>query len=80
MCGATDPSPPKKSTSSGVTKPTASETEEDDAEETKIFSGSAGRSGSSDDDSPGSGVALQVGRAYGLAIVLGGLFAGFALL
>ena len=76
-CGASDPSPAKDSTTSRTSKPTASVTEVDDEEETKIFSGSAG---GSDDDSPGAGVALEVGRGYGLAIVLGGLFVGFALL
>lgn len=88
-CGASDPAKQTaSSTGTSTTKPTASSTNDEDDENT-IFTNSPG---SSDDDNqqgsstpknvnePGAASALALGEAYGLAVVVGGLFAGFALL
>ncbi|KAL3958419.1 hypothetical protein ACCO45_006581, partial [Purpureocillium lilacinum] len=71
-CGATDP---KKYTSTASTStPTATTTDAN-----TIFTAPGGGSGSSS-DKKGAAVALEVGQAYGLVMVMAGLFAGFALL
>ncbi|UNI23162.1 hypothetical protein JDV02_008997 [Purpureocillium takamizusanense] len=71
-CGATDP---KKYTSTASTAtPTATTTNAN-----AIFT-APGSTGSASGDKKGAGVALQVGQAYGLVVVMAGFFAGFALL
>lgn len=63
-----------KTTGSATTTPT-------DGPNTIYTDVPGGSSGSgSGSGKKGAGVALEVGRTYGLAIVLTGLFAGFALL
>lgn len=77
-CGATDPKRENKTTSTSGS-PTASKTDGPNTIYTDSpGGGSSGKGGSS--DKKGAGVALEVGRTYGLAIVLTSLFAGFALL
>jgi hypothetical protein len=89
-CGASDPAKKTASTTgTSTTKPTASATNDEDDEDT-IFTNSPGSDdGDNNEDSsskpknvnePGAAAALGVGKAYGLAMVMGGLFAGFALL
>ncbi|KAK0391637.1 hypothetical protein NLU13_1136 [Sarocladium strictum] len=90
-CGASDPAKQTPSTTgTSTTKPTASSTNDADDENT-IFTNSPGsgdNAGGQDNGSskptngnePGAAAALSVGKAYGLAMVMGGLFAGFALL
>ncbi|OAQ62610.1 cdp-alcohol phosphatidyltransferase protein [Pochonia chlamydosporia 170] len=70
-CGAQSPSPPNK------TKTATTSSSSTSAPNT-IYTDGPGGSGNS--GKKGAGVALEVGRTYGLAIVLTGLFAGFALL
>jgi hypothetical protein len=93
-CGASDPAQQTGTTTgTSTSKPTASSTSDEDDENT-IFTNSPGQDSDDDDDSeddssnskpksvnePGAAAALAVGKAYGLAIVMGGLFTGFALL
>lgn len=69
-CGAQDPPKPNAtSTSTRSSESATSTADSEDAVHTDVL-------GSQDDDS----AAIQVGRSYGLAVVAGALFAGFALL
>ncbi|KHN95561.1 uncharacterized protein MAM_06618 [Metarhizium album ARSEF 1941] len=70
-CGAQDPPKPNASKTADA-KPTSS------SGSNTIFSDAPG--GGSAGGKNGAGAALEVGRTYGLAIVLTGLFAGFAFL
>ncbi|EQK99610.1 hypothetical protein OCS_04671 [Ophiocordyceps sinensis CO18] len=72
-CGA---SAPKKynSTASSSVNPTASQT----GDANTIFTDGPG--GGARGEKQGTGMTLEVGRTYGMAMVLTGLFAGFALL
>ena len=65
-CGAQDPYTPSGTVE--VSKPTSTADDEDE-----IYDGMAG-----DDDS--SSGRVEIGRAYGTVVVLGALFAGFAML
>ena len=92
-CGARDPEGPKTKTASGsaTMTPTASSTDDgttiftgtpgsDSSSDTKPSKSSSG-SGASKDDKPDSmATALGVGRVYGLAAVMGGMFTIFAFL
>ncbi|KJZ76989.1 hypothetical protein HIM_03866 [Hirsutella minnesotensis 3608] len=70
-CGATSPRRENKTTS--TVKPSASQTDDGNT----LFTGNPGDSSG---DKKGAGLTLEVGRTYGMALVLTGLFAGFALL
>ncbi|PNY26770.1 Uncharacterized protein TCAP_03294 [Tolypocladium capitatum] len=72
-CGATNPKRENATSSSGKGNPTASKT---DGANTIFTDGPDGGSG----DKNGAGLAREVGRTYGMAIVVTSLFAGFALL
>lgn len=80
-CGALDPKRENKTetTSSSTSEPTASSTTDDGQ---TIFTDTPGDESDSDNsDDNGSGAsALVIGRTYGLAIVFGTMFAGFAML
>jgi len=74
-CGATDPKRfNTTATASTTSVPTATQTSSD-----TIFSGTPGSSGTSSSKNAAIS-ALEVGRAYGLAVVLGSMFVGFAML
>ena len=78
-CGATDPQRANSTLTSAGLEPTASSTETKDDKGTIV----TGRPGSDNNDGGdgGSGAgALNAAGAYSLAVVIGGLFAGFALL
>lgn len=78
-CGALDPQRVNATSSaSSMPEPTASST---DSAEDGIFTGMDGASGDEDDlDSPPSAAAgLEASRAMGFAILVGGVFGGFAL-
>jgi len=88
-CGAQHPTTKKKgSSTTGTASATAPASST--ASDTTIFTGtpgggSDGSDSDSDSDSAGSGkkgaaAALEVGRAYGLAVVVGSMFVGFAML
>lgn len=73
-CGASDPKKYTSKASTTTPTATASTTGAD-----TIFT-APGSSGSSSSDKKGAAAALEVGQAYGLVVVMAGLFAGFALL
>jgi hypothetical protein len=87
-CGALNPQRVTTSVASATAAPTSSSTDESN----QIFTDTPGSSDDSDDDDSGSsssnnnnndnaGISLvSAGRAYGLAVVLGGMFVGFAVL
>jgi len=75
-CGAQNPG---KAKNASETSGTASAAAPSKTSDTTIF-GAPSSSGSPDTDKTGAGAALHIGQGYGLAIVVGGLFAGFALL
>lgn len=70
-CGA---SAPKKYNTTASVNPSASQTDNPNT----IYTDGPG--GSSSGQKQGGGMTLEVGRTYGMAMVLTGLFAGFALL
>jgi hypothetical protein len=72
LCGAQNPSKPN------ATKTAGAKTTSSTVSPNTIYTDSPG--GNTGDGKKAAGVALEVGRTYGLAIVLTGLFAGFALL
>ncbi|KAH7313518.1 hypothetical protein B0I35DRAFT_274637 [Stachybotrys elegans] len=72
-CGARDPSRPNATTTSGA--PTSTSTGPSLA-----TNGNFDNAGGDDNDDRDSAATVAVGRTYGLAIVLGTLFAGFAML
>ncbi|PHH92115.1 hypothetical protein CDD83_8878 [Cordyceps sp. RAO-2017] len=72
-CGATDPKKYNATTTSGTASATASQTDDPNT----IYTNGPGGSRA---DSRGAAAPLDVGRTYGMAIVLTALFAGFALL
>lgn len=86
-CGAQDPQRANATSTSATTNPTASSTDEDDG--TTIFTGTPG---GDDEESEGSGSgngngnggsgagSLNSAHALSMAVVIGGLFAGFAML
>lgn len=67
-CGAQDPQTPSGTVVAA--KPTSTDDEDDD----EVFEGMGGA------DDEGTAGRLDIGRAYGLCAVLGGLFVGFAML
>jgi len=71
-CGAQNPKPPNSSATASA--PRSSSTSNTDDDEDGVFEGLAG------DKTPSRAAALEMGRTYGLAVVLGGLFASFAML
>ncbi|KAL6859921.1 hypothetical protein ACO1O0_003945 [Amphichorda felina] len=73
-CGALNPKRTDPTTAT-TAAPTSTKTDDDG---TTIFTGSPG--GGSDDDDEGGAVALALGQSYGLAVVAGALFMGFAML
>ncbi|KAM4067261.1 hypothetical protein HRG_001242 [Hirsutella rhossiliensis] len=73
-CGASAPKKYNTTTGSGGVNPTASQT----GDANTIYTDGPG--GSSSREKQGGGMTLEVGRTYGMAMVLTGLFAGFALL
>lgn len=75
-CGAQNPS---KANATTTASPSATSSDGANTIFTDGPDGSSGGSGSGS-GKKGAGAALEVGRTYGLAIVLTGLFAGFALL
>jgi hypothetical protein len=75
-CGAQQPTRVNETASSTTVAPTASATQAN--QEFNGFADSAGAA-NSDDDKSAAG-ALRLGDSYGLAVVAGGLFAGFAML
>lgn len=87
-CGAQDPERVNatSTTAAPTTSSTGTETEDDD--DTTIFTGTPGSededdggssSNSSGGDDEGAASLLTFGSAYGLSIVMGGMFLGFAL-
>lgn len=79
-CGATDPK--RYNSTSTATTTTAAATSTTAGPDT-IFTGPAGSgsgSGSSGKGKSMAAPAVEVGRAYGLAVLLGSMFVGFALL
>ncbi|KAF5124229.1 hypothetical protein E5D57_012158 [Metarhizium anisopliae] len=70
-CGAQDPVRPNATKTAGASATSTGGSN-------TIYTNAPG--GGSDNGKKGAGVALEVGRTYGLAIVLTSLFAGFALL
>lgn len=76
-CGATDPKR-YNATSTASASATASTTDEVNAINTNGPGG--GSDSGSNSGKKGAGIALEAGRTYGLAVVMTGLFAGFALL
>lgn len=74
-CGATNPQRSNATTTSGL--PDATGTQTDDRN--TVFTGRPGQEGSGGDGGSGAG-ALNAAGAYGMAVVVGGLFAGFAML
>ncbi|KAK7404001.1 hypothetical protein QQX98_010228 [Neonectria punicea] len=83
-CGAQDP---KKYNTTSTAKATgaaatASATDDADTVYTDVDGGDDSDSGSdsSNDDESGSAAALEAGRKWGLAMVMGSMFVGFALL
>ena len=76
-CGAQDPKRANKTLSTASASASASSTGGPDV----IYTGTPGSGSSgSGSASKGTGAALEVGRAYGVVMVMSGLFAGFALL
>lgn len=81
-CGALNPK--RVATTASTMAPTASKTDDG----TTIYTGSPGGSDDDDDDGDdkknddkgGAAAALGLGRSYGLAIVAGTMFIGFAML
>lgn len=73
-CGALDPSPPNK-TATATASASASASATDDG--STVYTDGPGNSS---DKKGGAAAALSVGRKYGLGVVLGSLFVGFALL
>ncbi|KAK4041543.1 hypothetical protein C8A01DRAFT_34381 [Parachaetomium inaequale] len=75
-CGAQQPTRVKNETTSSTTvAPTASATQTN-----QVFDGFADSAGAANDDGKSAAGALRLGDSYGLAVVAGGLFAGFAML
>ncbi|KAG5915510.1 hypothetical protein E4U53_004469 [Claviceps sorghi] len=72
-CGAQHPQKPNTTT---TVEPTSSATGGPDT----IYTDAPGGSNGGGNGNKGAAAALEVGRTYGLAMVLTGLFAGFALL
>jgi hypothetical protein len=93
-CGAQNPersNATETASTSGVTKPSASATDDGTTIYTDVSSSSSsgkGKSSSSDDssssssstDKKNSSAALEAGRQWGLVVVLGSMFVGFAML
>ncbi|KAK5992493.1 hypothetical protein PT974_05900 [Cladobotryum mycophilum] len=74
-CGATNPK--RYNTTETASIPAATTTSDDGT----VFTGTPGETGSaSHPGKKGAAPALEVGRAYGLFIVLGSMFVGFAML
>lgn len=73
-CGAQDPTRINKTT---TTATTASATGKPTGQE--VYEGMAGNSEDGDDDRGNAAGMLRFGDSYGLAMVAGGLFAGFAM-
>lgn len=69
LCGAQDPQKPSGTVDAA--KPKATDEDEDEDE---VFEGMAG------DDDKGDAGRVEVGKTYGTVVVLGALFAGFAML
>lgn len=85
-CGAQNPSKGNKTKSTGTASATgasatASKTDSADTIYTDVSStDSADSSDSSSSDKGGAAVALEAGSRWGLMVVMGSMFAGFALL
>jgi len=78
-CGALDPTPKNETKATETTSSTASATATDTIFTT--LSGDGGSSSSSSSSNSNSGAAaMAFGHSYGLAVVAGGLFAGFTLM
>lgn len=71
-CGAQDPQSP--SGTANAAKPTSADGEDEDEDEDEVFEGLAGA------NNEGAAGRAEIGRAYGLFAVLGGLFVGVAML
>ncbi|KAH7001306.1 hypothetical protein EDB80DRAFT_88674 [Ilyonectria destructans] len=85
-CGAQDPKKYNitKTASATGAQATASATDDADTVYTDVVDGDSDSSGSdsssSSSDKSGSAAALEAGRKWGLAVVMGSMFVGFALL
>lgn len=85
-CGAQDPKKYNvtKTASATGAQATASATDDADTVYTDAVGGDSDSSGSdsssSSSDKSGSAAALEAGRKWGLAVVMGSMFVGFALL
>jgi hypothetical protein len=71
-CGAQNPKPPNSTATASATASSSTSSTDDG---NTVFEGLAG-----DSKKPSAASVLEMGRGYGLAVVLGGLFAGFAML
>lgn len=81
-CGAQDPKKVNSTKTATATSAsaTASSTDSADTIYTDVSSTSTDSSDSSNKDKGGAAIALEAGSRWGLAVVLGSMFAGFALL